>query len=214
MKDIVIYGAGGFGREIACLIRLINEKTPEWNFVGFLDDDERIWGTNNVYGPILGGADWLNSYSSELACVIAVGNPTAVKAIVEKINNHKISFPNLYAPSVTFLDINSLQIGEGNIICSNCYISCNVEVGSFNLLNGYIPVGHDVVIGDCNVIMPSCNISGGVTLGDCNFLGVQSVVLQNIKIGNNTRIGANSVVMHKTKDGYLYIGNPATRVKL
>ena len=64
------------------------------------------------------------------------------------------------------------------------------------------------------MIMPSCNISGGVTLGDCNFLGVQSVVLQNIKIGNNTRIGANSVVMHKTKDGYLYIGNRATRVKL
>ena len=38
MKDIVIYGAGGFGREIACLLNLINEKTPEWNIIGFLDD--------------------------------------------------------------------------------------------------------------------------------------------------------------------------------
>ena len=70
------------------------------------------------------------------------------------------------------------------------------------------------MIGDYNVVMPSCNISGGVKIGNCNFLGVQSVVLQYIKIGNNTRIGANSVIMRKTKDGYLYIGNPAKRVTL
>ena len=70
------------------------------------------------------------------------------------------------------------------------------------------------VIGDYNLIMPSCNISGGVVIGNNNFLGVQSAVLQYIKIGNNTRLGANSVVMRKTKDGYLYIGNPAKRVEL
>ena len=45
MKDVVIYGAGGFGREIACLLRLINEKCEEWNLMGFLDDDEKLWGT-------------------------------------------------------------------------------------------------------------------------------------------------------------------------
>lgn len=27
MKDVVIYGAGGFGREIACLLCAINKKT-------------------------------------------------------------------------------------------------------------------------------------------------------------------------------------------
>lgn len=40
LKDIAVYGAGGFGREIACLIRLINEslEEPKWNFIGFFDD--------------------------------------------------------------------------------------------------------------------------------------------------------------------------------
>lgn len=214
MKDIVIYGAGGFGREIACLLRLINEKDGQWNLIGFLDDNESIWGTKNEYGTVLGGTEWLNKYEKELACAVAVGSPYAVHAIVSKINNPKITFPNLYAPTVTFLDKDSLQIGQGNIFCSNCFISCNVKVGNFNLFNGYIPIGHDAVIGDYNVVMPSCNISGGVTLGVCNFLGVQSVVLQYVKIGNNTRIGANSVIMRKTKDGFLYIGNPAKRVDL
>ena len=214
MKDIVIYGAGGFGREIACLLRLINEKEQEWNLIGFLDDNESLCGTQNEYGTVLGGADWLNQYSNELSCAIAVGDPKAVLAIVERINNPKVFFPNLYAPSVTFLDKESLHIGKGNIFCTNCFISCNVTVGNFNLFNGYIPIGHDAIIGDCNVVMPSSNISGGVVLGTGNFLGVQSVVLQYVKIGNNTRIGANSVVMRKTKDGFLYIGNPAKRVGL
>lgn len=216
MKDITIYGAGGFGRECACLLRLINEsqKEPEWNLVGFLDDNPELWGTKNEYGMVLGGTDWLNDYSNPLAVAIAVGNPSAVRAITERINNPQVTFPNLFAPSVTFLDKESLKIGQGNIFCANCFISCNVQIGNFNLFNGYIPIGHDACIGDCNVVMPSCNISGGVVLGNGNFLGVQSVVLQYVKIGNSTRIGANSVVMRKTKDGFLYIGNPAKRVGL
>ena len=214
MTDIVVYGAGGFGREIACLLRLINEKEYTWNLLGFLDDNADLHGTSNDYGRVLGGIEWLNAYSKPLAVSIAVGNPNAVKSIIGKINNPNVDFPNLYAPSVTFLDKSSLKIGKGNIFCSNCFISCNVQVGDFNLFNGYIPIGHDCVIGSFNVVMPSSNISGGVVIGDGNFLGVQSVVLQYIKIGNNTRIGANSVVMRKTKDGFLYIGNPAKRIEL
>ena len=38
MKDIAIYGFGGFGREVACVIQAINEIEPTWNLVGFFDD--------------------------------------------------------------------------------------------------------------------------------------------------------------------------------
>lgn len=214
MKDIVIFGAGGFGREVACLVNTINGKSSEWNLIGFLDDNENLWGTRNEYGEVLGGSDWLNQYSKTLSCAISVGSPTAVQAIVGRINNPNVSFPNLFAPTVTFLDKDSLHIGQGNIFCYGCFISCNVQIGSFNLFNGNITIGHDANIGDCNVVMPASNISGGVTMGNGNFLGVQSVVLQYIKVGNNTRIGANSVIMRKTKDGFLYIGNPAKRVDL
>ena len=214
MKDIVIYGAGGFGREIACLIRLINEKEPQWNIVGFLDDNAELTGKANEYGTVLGGTDWLNEHDKPIAVAIAVGSPMAVESIANRITNPLVEYPNLYAPSVTFLDKDSLKIGKGNIFCTNCFVSCNVTVGDFNLFNGYIPIGHDAEIGNYNVIMPSCNISGGVKLGNTNFLGVQSVVLQYVKIGNNTRIGANSVIMRKTKDGFLYMGNPAVKMNM
>ena len=39
MRDIAIYGAGGLGREIACVLKKINMVTPTWNLLGFFDDD-------------------------------------------------------------------------------------------------------------------------------------------------------------------------------
>ena len=213
MKDIAIFGAGGFGKEVACLIRKINEENPTWNLIGFFDDVKEK-GSSNSYGIVLGGIDVLNTWNKPLAVVICIGSPDAVKTIVDKIINPKIEFPNLISPSVTFLDVDTVKIGRGNILCTNCMVSCNVSIGDFNIFNGYIPIGHDTIIGNYNVIMPSVNISGGVKIGDCNFMGVQSVVLQYLKIGNNVRVGANSVIMRHTKDGLLYIGNPAKKMEL
>ena len=79
MKDIAIYGAGGFGREVACLINLINRDKPAWNLIGFYDDNEELIGTNNEYGKVIGGIDQLNAYNAELAVAIAIGNPVIVK---------------------------------------------------------------------------------------------------------------------------------------
>lgn len=214
MKDIAIFGAGGFGREIACLINLINRENPAWNLIGFYDDNASLWGQEIGYGKVLGGIDALNSREAPLSIVVAIGVPQTLRIVVEKIKNPVIDFPNIIAPSVTFLDRVSVSMGKGNIICSSCLLSCNISLGDFNVLNGFIPVGHDTVIGNFNVIMPSTNISGGVNIGDENFLGVKSTVLQYVKIGNNVRVGAGSVVMRNTKDGNLYMGNPATKVKL
>ena len=217
MKDIAIYGAGGFGREVACLIRMINEAQPEeserWNLIGFFDDIQ-IVGTRNEYGEVLGNIDTLNRYDRELAVAITIGSQGAVKSVFEKIRNPRIYFPNLIAPSMIFLDKMNITLGRGNIICVRCAFSCHVSIGDFNIFNGYITIGHDTTIGNFNVIMPSVNISGAIRIGNENFIGVQSVLLQHIKIGNNVRIGANSVVIRNTKDGHLYMGNPATIVKL
>ena len=39
MKDIIIVGASGFGREVLAMIESINEKEPIWNVLGFIDDN-------------------------------------------------------------------------------------------------------------------------------------------------------------------------------
>jgi sugar O-acyltransferase (sialic acid O-acetyltransferase NeuD family) len=210
MKDIAIFGAGGFGREIACLIKQINKEKPTWNLVGFYDDNPQLLGTKNEYGEILGGIDALNQYDQELAVAIAIGNPSVVKKVVESITNKNVSFPNLVAPDVIVMDEENFSMGRGNIICSKCWISCNVHFGDFNILNVGTTIGHDVQMGNYNSLMPAVNISGEVTIGEENFFGVASAVLQRKKIGNNTIIGGNSLIIKNTKDGRTYMGNPAS----
>lgn len=97
MKDIAIYGAGGLGREIACLLRKINEQGETWNLIGFFDDGKPI-GTLNEYGRVLGGIHELNTWDIELNVIIAIGNPRAIKQVTGTITNplDRISKYNLW----------------------------------------------------------------------------------------------------------------------
>ncbi|MDN3658880.1 acetyltransferase [Ferruginibacter paludis] len=208
MKDIAIYGAGGFGREIACLIKAINELQPQWNLLGFVDDGVPK-DTANRYGKVLGDCEWLNNYDHNLSVAIAIANPQILRSITARLTNVHLNFPNIIAPTVSFYDKDSFQIGKGNIIFFGCRFSCDVQIGDFNLFNGFVALGHDVRLGSYNILNPSVRLSGDVIVGDGNFFGVQSIILQGKKIGNQTKIGVNSVIMRNTKDGYLYHGNPA-----
>ena len=215
MKDIAIYGAGGFGKEVACLIKRINEKEPTWNLIGFFDDNAALKGRMiSHFALCLGGIDVLNDYPKDLSVVMALGNSHVVKKLIEKINNRHISFPNLIDTSFYLVDPETFIIGKGNIIQGPGCVTCDVIIGDFNVFNGSVVVGHDVKIGSYNTFMPASRISGEVTIGELNFFGINSIVLQQIKIGNNVRVGAGSVLMTKPKEGNLYIGVPAKKTEL
>lgn len=212
MKDIAIYGMGGYGGEIACLLKQINEIKPTWNLIGFFDDGLPV-GTSIKYGSVLGNIDVLNGYNSPLDIIIAIATPDHIKTLSERIINPLIGFPNIIAPNVNIFDKEAFSIGIGNIISFGCRISYNVKIGNFNLLNGAVSLGHNVAIGNFNVLQPSARILGDCIIDNANFFGVQSIILQGINVGNNTRIGVSSVVMRHTKDNTTYFGNPAKEMK-
>ena len=214
MKDIVIYGAGGLGREVACLIARINKVSPKWNFVGFFSDSENEWGTENEYGKVLGGADLLNSWPTPVDVAIAIGSSKAIEKIHNKLYNENIDFPNIIDPTFEIIDEHNYEIGKGNIIQRHSSISINVKIGNFNIFNGSDALGHDVIIGDHNVIMPAVRISGMVKIGNNNMLGVGSIVIQQMTIGDHVSLGAGSVLMTKAKKEGVYIGVPAKLFKI
>jgi len=211
MRDIAIYGAGGFGREIACLLNRINKVEPTWNLLGFFDDNVEMGKMISHFGPCIGNIDDLNDYEKELAVIISISQPDIIKSIVKKIYNDNIWFPNIVHPDFIISDLESFSIGKGNIIQGGCSVSCNVIFGDFNVFNGAVVFGHDDIIGSFNSFMPAVRVSGEVKIGDCNFFGVGSIVLQQLQVGNNVRLGAGSVMMIKPKDGCVYIGNPAKK---
>lgn len=213
MKDIAIYGAGGLGKEVACLIDRINKAAgePRWRLIGFFDDGKAAGTQISHYGPVLGGMKEINGWKSPVDVVIAVGNPALIRKLHDNIMNPLIVFPNLIDASFTLIDIQTIKMGIGNIIQGPGSLSCDVTLGNFNVLNGGVVVGHEATIGDFNVLMPGVRISGQTVLGDNNLLGVGSIVLQQIEMGNNVTLAPGSVLMTKPKDGNVYIGVPAKK---
>lgn len=210
MKDIAIFGAGGFGKEVATTIERINRKEPTWNLVGFYDDGKKKGTSVSHFGEVLGGVKELNEIKLPLNVVIAIGSSIDLRSVRNRITTPLITFPNIiFDNHLPCADSLTIELGEGNIIQGGCWFSCDVKIGNFNVLNGMDVIGHDTTIGDYNVIMPSVMISGGVKIGNSNFIGVGSIILQQLKIGNGVRLGAGSVLMTKPKDGCTYIGNPA-----
>ncbi len=204
MKRLAIIGAGGFGREVACIIN----KLAEWDLIGFYDDRVET-GLDMGYGIVIGSISELNDVQEPIDVVLAIGNPETTKKIEAQITNPLVSFPNIIAPNAFFYDWDSLKMGKGNIIGPNTSVSCNVTLGDFNILNVFTQVGHDATFGNHNVVMPSVNISGAVVIGDGNLFGVKSTVIQGIKIGDDITLAPNSVLTRNAKDGKTYLGNPA-----
>ena len=213
MKDIVIYGFGGLGREIATLLNSINKISPTWNLLGYIDDGVAV-GTENKYGKVLGNADYLNDYKEELAVIIAIATPSILEKVSQKLVNENLYFPNIIAPDVLCFDKESINLGKGNIITYGCRLSCNITLGDFNLLNGCISLGHDVTMGNYNTMFPDVRVSGETVIGNSNFFGARSFIAQRLKIGENTRFAAGAIVLNKTRSNCLYMGNPARKIEI
>lgn len=209
MRDIAIYGAGGLGREVACMIEKINRVSPTWRLVGFFDDGKPQGSDVSHFGKVLGDIDTLNNWSSELSIALCMGAPRTMRKVKDKIINPLILFPNLIDPSFSIADCQTFSIGEGNIIKGNCSATTDVKIGNFNIFNGFVNIGHDICIGDYNVFMPGTRISGEVTIGNFNLFGADCFIKQLLKIGNEVTISPLSALLTKPKNGMTYIGNPA-----
>ena len=212
MKDLIIIGASGFGREVAWLVERINKMEPTWNLLGFVDDNEKIHGKSINSYNVLGGCDCLSNYP-DAYIVCAVGASKIRKMIIDKV---KKMYP--YAKFATLIDhtveiSNYLNIGEGSIICAHTILTVNIEVGKHVILNLDCTVGHDAILHDFVTVYPNVNISGNTEIGMCSELGTGTQIIQGKKIGANTIVGAGSVVVKDIPDSCTAVGCPAKPIK-
>lgn len=209
MKNIVIIGAGGFGREVTWLIEDINKTKPEWNIRGFVDENLDLKGKSINGYEVLGDLEWLKG--QDLYAVCAIGDPIIKKNVINRLDGSKIKYPVLIHPSVIKSD--SVDISEGSIICAGNIITVNIKIGKHVIINLDCTVGHDAILGEFTTVLPSVNISGYVITEDCVNVGTGSAIIQGVTIGENTVIGAGSVVIKDLPGNCTAVGSPAKPIK-
>lgn len=203
MKEIIIIGAGGLGKEISFLIN----QLPSYHLLGYVDDTKKK-GEKIDDTSILGTVDWLSRYSQPINVVIGIANPEIKRIIYQKLQfNQHLHFPNLISPFA--LIGKSVQFGKGNIIMPFVTITASVGIRDFNLVNIRASIGHDTTIGSYNSFFPNVVISGNTEVNDQIVFGASSTLIQNITIGSNSMIGAGAVVIKNIPNNVTAVGCPA-----
>jgi len=210
MKDLVIIGAGDFGRETMWYARRMNEAEPTWNILGFVDDG-KVGQTIDGY-PVLGGVDWLAAYPQEVYATTAIADGH----VKEKIWTKLAANPNVRAG--TIIDPSAIiskdsVIEEGCIFAAGTVVSVAAHVGRHCIVNIHGTVGHDVVIEDYCTVHPATNIAGFVRIGTRSLIGIGTKIIQGLSIAPDTIVGAGAVVVRSITESGTYAGVPAKRIK-
>jgi sugar O-acyltransferase (sialic acid O-acetyltransferase NeuD family) len=211
MKNVVIFGAGGMGREVAWLIENINSIEKEWNILGFIDDDPK-YQTRDLNGySFLGGKRWLENAKEDIYLVLAIGKSSVRKSLYERFEQFPyIRFATLIDPLVRIHS--TIKIDDGCVICRNCTITVNINIGKGVLMNTGSSVGHDSNIGDFCTFLTNSISSGETQIGECCEIGSGAFILQGKKIVANTKIAPLASVLRDIEEPGIYSGNPARRI--
>ena len=208
MKEpILIYGAGGLGKEVLSLVRVLNK----FEAVGFIDDGVKK-GTVIKGVKVLGGVDFLNSYSPPVNMVLAVGDPSTKAMLIKTIDPSRVYFPVLIHPSVIVQDEGAISFAGGTIIGAGCILTTDISISAHVLLNLNTTVGHDTTIGDFSSIMPATNVAGNVQIETGVLIGSGANIMNGIRLGRFSRIGMGSVVIRDVEPETTVAGVPAKKI--
>lgn len=203
MSNIVIVGAGGFGREVLQYLKDIHGHDP---VKGFLDDrqtdvepaslNQRVLGTISDYVP-----------EADEEYVLAIGNPALRLDLAKQLTERGARFINVIHPLAYVAS--SATIGSGCIIAPFASIGANAVLGDHVVVTFYASVAHDVRIGAGTALSPHSVANGGSSVGAAAFLGTAAVVNPGRQVGDFAKVAAASIVYRDVPERSLASGNPA-----
>jgi len=166
-QPLVIVGAGGLGKEIACLVGDLTDFYVQ----GFYDDG--IAQGELVLGKyeILGNIQSLQEIQSEVSVVIAFGNPKIRKKCWDALQeNGNIHFPNIIHPTALIMNAERIQWGKGVIVFPLAVLTADLSIGNNVVVHTGASVHHDVSIGDHSVIMPGSRLVMSEQFDEATFV--------------------------------------------
>jgi sugar O-acyltransferase (sialic acid O-acetyltransferase NeuD family) len=209
MKNLLIIGARGWGREIFNMLPHCMGYGTEYVVKGFLDDKTDALDGMAGYPPIIDSVEHYTPQQDDVF-TCALGDADWKKHYVEIILKKGGEFINVIHNTAT-IGRNTI-IGTGCIFCEYVSISCDIVVKDFVTIQSNANVGHDARVDNYCHLGVRAFMGGGSHLGDVSTIQTSAIVLPKIRVGTNCMVGAGAVVIKKVKDGETVYGNPARKL--
>ncbi len=210
-KRLFIIGAVNFARELESWLNTDTKAQTDWEIAGFLHYYDTSSPLEGIECDLKIVGDWREfNFTPNDVCIMGITNIEWKQKVYEYLCE-KVEFLTYIHPSAIIGKY--VKIGKGSIICPNCLVSCNAEVGKCVTINCSTMVGHDTIIGNYCSIMSNVDFGGKVQVGDRVFIGTKATIIPERKICDDVFIGAGSVVIRNIKTSQTVFGNPAQKIK-
>lgn len=213
--DLVIIGAGGFGREVLDVARAVDLHGSsgglEVNVLGFIDDGEvdhdRL---RRIGSALLGDSAALSRYGGA-HFVVAVGDPRVRERLVQvALDAGLVVAPPLEHPESTVGS--DVTIGDGSIICAGVRVNSSARIGDHVHLNPNVNVGHDAVLEDYVSVNPLVAVSGNVIVQRGALVGTTASINQGLTVHAGSTVGSGAAVIRDVPPRATVVGVPAREV--
>ncbi len=208
VEECIIYGAGGFAREVQWLAdRAWKDLRP----VVFAEDLSQM---RELKGRVVTSIEEAVRAFPSGSVLIAVGNPKTRRTLAGRVTalGGRTS-KALIDPSVQGC-FNSIAIGDGSIICAGSILTVDITIGRHVHINLDCTIGHDAILEDFVTLAPGVHVSGCVTIKEGSYIGTGASIINGYQdrplvVGTGAVVGAQACVIRDVPDGATVVGVPA-----
>lgn len=206
MKNLIIIGAGGYGREMYNTAPLFRGYGEEFVVKGYIDDTEDPLGRFSGYPPVIGRiVDYQPQPGDVFTCAIAdIEGRKKCTRLIEERGGEFITLISKLAG----VGMNS-TIGRGCVIHGTTRISCDCKIAEHVHFQGTCIVGHDAIVHPWCFFHVGCFLGGAVQVGEGAHLYTYSIIHPHKKVGAYATVGAGAFVIRNVPPGKTVYGNPA-----
>ncbi|MDC6366880.1 MULTISPECIES: acetyltransferase [Flavobacteriaceae] len=204
-KKSLIIGAGTHGQIYASYLAEAGIEV-----VGFIDDNEALYGKSILNIPIVGTFEDLNrnkikQLAQNVYCPI--GNNRIREKYLSECKKMGYDIPSFFHHTSCIGP--DTHMGEANYMLPGSIVMPHTKIGDFFMVNMSSTIGHHVIIGNGVFMSSGVNVGANLELEDYVYVGIGATIMSSIgKIGKDSLIGAGSVIIRSVEPNSTMVGNP------